>query len=115
MRAILSRINERMSIIDEEVSITNYKDYSKYLECDLFDVVSVEWNSEQISIFVDDEGMMKENFGRRVMGYPDPLFGNMVITGGVDSNGETLPAPEWLTRETVNQFIGDIEYRTKGF
>ena len=98
-----------------ETEINGYKDYYIHLKADLFDVVRLEWKKSDISIFVDDEGMLKpSNYGREVEGYPQPLFGNLVITGGVDGKGDTLPVPEWVTIKNIRQYVYDIKYVTKG-
>lgn len=114
MRALVSKIDEYAVCSNYEVSINNYKDYYEFLDCSLFDIVNVEWNNEHISLFVDDEGMLKpQNMGREVEGYPNPLFGNIVVTGGVDEKGDTLPAPEWLTTEKLEIFISKVKYITR--
>lgn len=98
-----------------QTEIKSYKDYYEHLECELFDVVMVKWNGEDISIFVDDEGLFKpENYGRVVEGYPQPLFGNLVITGGVDAEGDTLPLPDKFNVINILKYIGEIKYVTRG-
>ena len=68
--------------------IGDYKDYYKLGGFDIFDVVRVEWKGYEVSIFLDDEGLMKSgNYGRNVEAYPEPLFGNFILTGGTDSKG----------------------------
>jgi hypothetical protein len=117
MKALVSNIiGEEYPIVKGSVvDINNYKDYYKHLECSTFDVVRVEWLGEEISIFVDDEGMLKSNnFGRMVKGCPQPLFGNMVICGGVDRNGDTIGIPENINLLNLNEFIGEIEYQIGG-
>jgi hypothetical protein len=115
MRAITSYISRVGFIHNYEVFIDNYKDYYKHLECEMFDVVRVNWNGHDISIFVDDEALLKpRNYGRRVEGYPEALFGNMVICGGVDDEGETLDLPEEFTLINVSDFISEVIYVTKG-
>ena len=116
MKALVSSIiGEEYPIVKGSVvDINNYKDYYKHLECSTFDVVRVEWLGEEISIFVDDEGMLKSNnFGRMIKGYPQPLFGNMVICGGVDHNGNTMVIPESIGVLNLNEFIGEIKYQTR--
>ena len=91
--------------------VDTYKDYYKHLECGTFDVVRVIWAGQEISLFVDDEGMLKSgNFGRRVEGYPEPLFGTIVVTGGVDEEGETLGVPDEINIMDIGKYIGEIEY-----
>ena len=113
MRAIVSKISE-VGTLCYEADIDNYKDYYKHLECNCFDVVMVKWQEHDISIFVDDEGMLKKgNLGRIVKGYNIPLFGNMVICGGVDEEGETLPLPEDFNLLNINAFISPVCYKIK--
>ena len=110
MRAIV--IYNRGAV--EEVAINNYKDYYKHLDAGMFDVVRVRWLGRDISIFVDDEGMLKRNFGRDVIGYPQPLFGNLVICGGVDHEGETLPLDKVFTTKNMHEFVSNIKYMIEG-
>lgn len=119
MRAITNKIialrGEPLATSNMLVDIESYKDYYPLLDAELFDVVMVRWKDEDISIFVDDEGMLKEgNFGRYVDGYSQPLFGNIVICGGVDDEGNTLPLPEEFTVFNIKEYIGDIQFVTKG-
>jgi len=118
MKALVSNIiGEEYPIVKGSVvDINNYKDYYKHLECSTFDVVRVEWLGEEISIFVDDKGMLKSNnFGRMVVkGYPQPLFGNMVICGGVDNTGNTLPVPESIAVIDLVELIGEVQYQIGG-
>ena len=54
---------------------------------DTFDVV----RCDGFDIFVDDEGLLKDsNEFFSVDGYPQPLAGRGLVTGGVDREGETL-------------------------
>lgn len=117
MRALvmdLSEVVETSVINIYETDIKSYKDYYRHLNCDLFDVVMVEWDGEEISIYVDDEGMLKSgNLGCDVEGYPQPLFGNLVFTGGVDEEGDTLPFPENFTMQHIKRFVSKPLYQTK--
>lgn len=59
----------------QEVQIESYKDYYKHICCDLFDIVRTEWDGEDISIYLDDEGLLKpQNYGRLVGGLPSTSF-----------------------------------------
>ena len=105
--------NSPIGLSVSKQTVGDYTDYYKHLECQLFDVVSVEWDGFPISIFVDDEGLFKpNNYGRMVEGYPEPLFGNLVIAGGVDSEGNTLSVPEELSIVDMNEYIGEAVYET---
>ncbi len=114
MKAILSEIvinvdGEATGVNTREVDIKDYKDYYPLLKCSNFDVVMP---NDEMSIFVDDEGMLKsKNYGRMVDGYPEPLFGNLVFCGGVDSKGETLDTP--LQIHDVKFMVGDIRWVTR--
>jgi hypothetical protein len=115
MRAIqIDVTNEGFEAV-REVVIDNYQDYYTLLACECFDVVMVRWRGKAVSIFVDDEGLMKAgNVGRDVEGYPNPLFGNFVICGGVDGSGETLDLDEEFTVLNIMQFMSEIKYIVKG-
>ena len=84
-----------------EVDIGNYKDYYTYLKCDTFDAVTNEHGD--ISAFVDDDGLLKKNFLVDILplGFPQYYAGNIVLTGGVDSEGETLPLPSYISVEDI--------------
>ena len=117
MRALvmdLNKVKTKDLISLYETDIKSYTDYYTHLNCDLFDVVMVEWDGEEISIYVDDEGMLKSgNLGCDVEGYPQPLFGNLVFTGGVDEEGDTLPLPEKFTMQDIKRFVSKPSYITK--
>lgn len=102
IRGIVINVNDYTI---KEVWIKNYKDYYKYLECDTFDAVTNAVGD--ISAFVDDNGML--NSGNPIVdisrfAFPQPYAGNIVLTGGVDDEGETLPLPDYVTIEMVHKF-----------
>jgi len=109
MRAICINVNDYTI---KEVWIKNYKDYYKYLECDTFDAVSNAVGD--LSAFVDDDGLIKS--GNPVVdiskfAFPQPYAGNIVLTGGVDVEGNTLPLPDYVTIEMVRDFtkiVGEV-------
>lgn len=116
MRAMLSKIigSEFPITSVMEVNINDWRDYGQLLGCDIFTVVTVEYKDETLSIFVDDEGLLKSNnFGRMVEGYPQPLFGNIIVTGGTDDEGNTLPLPDTLSIMDMEGLIGGIKYQTR--
>ena len=99
----------------EEAFITDYTNYYSLIGCSTFDVVMIEYKGEPLSLYIDDEGLLKPNMvGRHILGYPNPLFGNIVICGGVDRNGDTLSVPEWFTKKDVEAIIGNPAYLTNG-
>ena len=101
-----------------EAEIGEYTDYYEHLKCEMFDVVSISvidknMVKHDLSIFVDDEGLFKpNNVGRLVGNYPQPLFGNLVIMGGVDEEGETLDCT--LDLIDVVNMVSEPLYTTKG-
>ncbi len=114
INVIVSKIVDGGLITNYKAEVGDYTDYYKLGEFSCFDVVRVDWNGMDISLFVDDEGMMKSgNFGRMVEGYPQPLFGNIIITGGTDEEGNTLSVPDDLTVVQVMDMIGNIAYQVK--
>lgn len=73
-----------------EAEVSKSDDFYKLLECDLFDVVRV---SDEIDIFVDDEGLLKSGnpVSEVALDWGNTkLAGILVFTGGVDHNGATL-------------------------
>lgn len=84
-----------------EAEIDSYKDYYEHLECTTFDVVRLGRN---LSIYVDDEGLMIPNpYMSQVKGFSNLLAGNLVFTGGTDDEGETLSCP--LTLEALKRKV----------
>jgi len=81
--------------------VKDYKDYYKLLDCKTFDVVSP---MEDLSIYVDDEGLFKEGNEVTQINLPDgrstKLAGILVFAGAVDNNGEQLG---------VNATVDDIK------
>lgn len=108
IRAVSVKFDESKNQLEiNDIEIINYKDYYKYLECDLFDVVMTNYENTDISIFVDDEGLFKENIIYRIIigNNVFKLAGNMVFTGGVDEEGETLSLPEHISTEIIRDWI----------
>lgn len=79
------------------LEINDWRDIAPALECDLFDVVSVDPN---VSIYVDDEGLYVQDQGFFYMpsAYPHPLAGKALVLG-TTSDGDSTDCPvtlEWL-------------------
>ena len=110
MRAIyLSETSEL-----NEVQVNSYNDYYKLLNAKRFGVTRVRWKDIDIAICMDDYGILKSgNLGRNVKGCPLPLFGNMVICGGVDVKGNPFDLPENITIEDVKERISIPLHITK--
>lgn len=88
--------------------VKNYKDYYKLLDCSCFDVVRL---SENISIYIDDEGLFVSHPQiSTIMGIGQvwQLAGNLVFTGGVDSDGNTLGLPEEVTIQMLRNVVLDF-------
>jgi len=79
----------------------------------MFDVVRTKWDGEDISIFLDDEGLFKpNNLGVEVKGVDSPLFGTLIITGGTDDEGRTLSIPDGISMHDIHSFISEVKYVT---
>jgi len=114
IRAVVNKVYPTCGQSYSLVEIENYKDYYEHLEASLFDVIYVTYKGHRLSVFVDDEGMLKSgNYGRLIADYPNPIFGNVVIVGDVDEEGETLGLPDDLNLTDMFDFSGDIQWRTK--
>lgn len=97
-------------------SVSDFTDYYKLIDnnCRAFDVVYVEYKGHRLSLFVDDEGMLKSgNLGRMVANYPQPIFGNVVVTGDVDSRGKTLGVPDELSVVDFFEMFGEVQWQVK--
>lgn len=74
-----------------EEKISDYTDYYKLLNCQLF---TVTMPSNDISLYVDDEGLFVSGNPVTLIthenGYENMLAGNIVFAGGVDDEGNTL-------------------------
>jgi len=120
INVLVSRVMDMGMVLNQKDTVSDYKDYYKLIECTSFDVVRVTWKGQNLSLFVDDEGLFKpNNYGRDVV-YDDTsdnmvkLFGTIVVTGDVDEDGETLGVPEEITLMDLIELISDVKYVTKG-
>lgn len=97
---LIDVVNEEI----KEVSLGNdYKEIYPFLNCERFDVVSIDNDND---VFVDDEGLLNLNAKSKFFllegAYPTPLAGNGLILG-LDSNSgksisTTLTADEIRSR-----------------
>ena len=106
IRAIVQNIEEDGSVYTYETTVCAIEDYYKELKCDLFDVMYWSINGITVSVYCDDEGTLKRgNYGRYILNEKKerlvPLFGNLLILGGVDDEGETLELDSRIS-------IGDV-------
>ncbi len=120
INVLVSRVMDMGMVLNQKDTVSDYTDYYKLIECTSFDVVRVTWKGQNLSLFVDDEGLLKpHNYGRDVI-YDDTsedvtqLFGTIVVTGDVDEDGETLGVPEEITLMDLIELISDVKYVTKG-
>lgn len=95
IRAIVQKINEDGSIEAYETAINELSDYYLHLDCNLFDLVYWTINGVEVSVYCDDEGMLKSgNYGRYLLNERGvrliPIFGNIIVVGMADEEGETL-------------------------
>ena len=114
MRAMVCKINEIGFESLQEVDVKSYKDYYELIGCSCFDIVMIEYQGHKLSVYCDDEGMLKSgNFGRVIGSYPNPIFGSIVITGGADEEGNTLGLPDELTMLDIYKIIGEVQWVVK--
>lgn len=111
MRVVLNTMSPQGLHMYTLEDVASYKDYYKLIGCRTFDVVMVEYMGHRLSVFVDDEGLFQSgNLGREISGYPQPIFGNIVITGDVDEMGETLALPEELSLIDMMDFSSEVKW-----
>jgi hypothetical protein len=98
-KAIL--INARENTV-EFVTITDYKDISKFGKFDLFTCVQMDERGN--TMYVDDEGLLNgTNVGFVVKGFDQPLMGNAVILGTNLRTGDSKDTD--LTLEQVSEMV----------
>jgi hypothetical protein len=79
----------------------NWRDISKLIEADRFDVVTTP---EGMSVYVDDDGLFQPDQAFFVWErIPQPLAGKALVLGPVDAEGETQAC--WLTLEQVQDLV----------
>ena len=87
----------------ENVEVNDYKDISKYLQCDMF--CSGGYDEGGDAIYVNDEGLYTETaFVYMPDVYPDPYAGRVLFLG-IDAGGNSKDA--WLDAEDV----ADIDHK----
>jgi hypothetical protein len=85
MRGIkIDTANRTVEVIDFE---GDYVEIQKEINVDCFTCVDID---DKNTIFVDDEGMLKENDFFMIEGYPEPLAGNGLILAVDYETGETV-------------------------
>jgi hypothetical protein len=100
MRGIL--IDPAAKLIHEVEYNGDYRQISKRIECDLFTVVGIDGVN---SIFVDDEGLLKDIEDFFTYGeYPQPLAGKGLILG-CDEAGESI-----ATTLTVAEVAANVSF-----
>ena len=84
----------------------DYKTIYTHIGCDLFDIVYAESGGHRISVFVDDEGLLKNPQHFFLLdGWAQPLAGNGLVLGDADEEGETLAAPDDLDLSPTITFL----------
>jgi hypothetical protein len=81
--------NPKEQIFRFETINKGIEGYYALLECQTFDVINLD---EHISLYVDDEGLFVSNSpisNIEYKNYKNKIAGNIVITGGVDEEGNT--------------------------
>ena len=93
MKALL--INSELKTVTPVDYNGGYTTIYKHIGCDLFDVVYAKVGKHRVSIFVDDEGLLKnpQHFFM-LPGMDQPIAGNGLVLGEADEQGETMALPE---------------------
>jgi len=93
-------INPHDETITEVTYQGHYTDIYKHIDCDAFDVVSI--NKHNDGLFVDDEGLFKpsQSFFKHA-DYPTPLAGKALVMG-CDDKGESV-APKITLQELIDK------------
>ena len=96
----------------------DYKTIYTMIKCDTFDVARTEAAGHPLSVYVDDEGLFKDNQSFFMFyGMPQPLAGMGLIFGEVDDEGYDTDAPDvdmikdslvFMDREEVMQVFGGM-------
>lgn len=103
MKALLLNVYEnRVELIDPK----GLEDYYRLIGCRMIDIVNRGIKGKRFDIICDDEGTFVENpkisaiddFGQAM------LVGNLIVTGGVDSEGELTD----LTEEDILHIRSNI-------
>jgi hypothetical protein len=107
------------------IDLKDYKAIYAAIGADCFDAVGLQLNAPplglvQCTCWVDDEGALKDDHVCCLIGHrPEVarlLAGKVLITGGPDGNGDTLPAPPLLTLEDVKAQVAWTDSQiTPGF
>lgn len=83
----------------------NWRDISKAIGCDLFDVVTTP---EGYSLYVDDEGLYVPDQAFFLWkGLPMPLAGKAMLLGPVDDEGNTTEITVPLIEVAMSVIYGD--------
>lgn len=109
MRAIL--IDPAARTVTEVEHNGDYRDIYRHIECDCFSVVGID---DVDSVFIDDEGLLKDEPGPffALAGYPQPLAGRGLILG-CDEEGETIAAR--MSLDEARAMVSFPEAKFRGF
>ena len=114
MKSLLLDVNKnRVTIVDPQ----GLDDYYDLIGCRLIDIPARRIGEKWFNIICDDEGALKDY--PRVSAIDDhcntQLVGSLIITGGVDEEGELLPLSEddiiYLSRYIRPMIMVDFETR----
>ena len=94
----------------EEFELNNYQDIAEQIDCSL--ICSAGYPAEGMAAYVDDEGLLKENHLFLVVPwYPQPLAGNLVITGFDHHTGDDAPLDMDRAKE-IASYIYTVDHQT---
>ena len=91
-----------------EVEFDSLSDMYRLIDCEMVECVAVDAKTD---LWVDEEGLLKEDGKGWVVfkGAHSPLKGNVLITGGVDRHGNTMPS-----KMTLEEAASKVTFAIRG-
>jgi len=109
MRAISITSNGEDDTRIKEVEINTNADIAGRLQTTLFEMENVMWFGEQITVIFDEN--QDGNMGRYVRGLHDPIVGNIILMGGINSENEIMSLSDAVSRFDIPKFItGNLKF-----
>ena len=110
-RVVLISYDEAKKVMLSEhiIPLGDLRTMYELIDCDCVDCV--ESAHGKITLWCDDEGLLKPNYAIDVTDLLEDgvdrfmsdvvLAGNLLVTGGADRNGNTMPLPDEITMDYI--------------
>jgi hypothetical protein len=104
VKAYQIKVDGTHQVIDMELDL---KDYYKYTECDIIDIVYATIGGKEYDIIVDDEGLLKDGhvFTAFAVKSQSLLAGSIVVVGSDNKGGF-----KGLTDEDIENIQSNLHY-----